>query len=167
MEEGTAKSGGPGPRVLTARSPAAQEQSNGEAGLDRKSGWHEPLQRLALALVRAVSLDDVAAAAVAYGTAAAGARWGHVLLLDEHGAPSVSLLGGPGVPSRRLDRPDFECPETSGPVVTAPLEALGEECGALTFGFDGPASGEAAASIPLDDIAALTGRAAARAAVYA
>jgi hypothetical protein len=60
------------------------------------------LQRLALALVRAVSLDDVAAATVAYGTLAAGARWGHVLLLDEHGVPGVSLLGGPGVPSCRL-----------------------------------------------------------------
>jgi hypothetical protein len=55
-----------------------------------------------VALVRAVSLYDVAAALVAYGTMAAGAAYGHVLLLDEGGNVGVSLLGGPGVQSRHL-----------------------------------------------------------------
>jgi hypothetical protein len=198
MEEGTAKSRGPGGGLLTARAPAAEQQADGAAGPRPNSGWDEPLQRLALALVRAVSLDDVAAATVAYGTVAAGARWGHVLLLDDHGAPRVSLLGGPGVPSCRLEETalDSSAPwndalraarkvafsstedlrraypgldprfavESSGPVVTTPLVALGEGCGALTLGFDGPVS--AAVRAPLDDIANLAGRATVRAAVY-
>lgn len=67
--------------------------------------WSEPLQRLAQALMRAASLADVAAAVVAYGTAAAGARWGHVMLLDHRGEAAVSLLGGSAVRSRRLDEP--------------------------------------------------------------
>jgi hypothetical protein len=69
----------------------------------RTTTWAEPLRRLALALIRAVSLDDVAAAAVAYGPMAARAGWGHALLLDHRGALGVSLLGGPAVPSARLD----------------------------------------------------------------
>ena len=48
-------------------------------------------------------LDDVAAAAVAYGPMAAKAAWGHALLLDHRHALAVSLLGGPAVPSARLD----------------------------------------------------------------
>ena len=53
--------------------------------------------------MRAVSLSDVAAAVVAYGTAAADARWARVVLLDRTGAVAVSLLGGQAVRSRRLD----------------------------------------------------------------
>src|SRR4051794_21689865 len=101
--EGTAKSGGPGGGLITARSPGVEEPKNPDAGDRWTGGWDEPLQRLALALVRAVSLDDVAAALVAYGTVATGARWGHVLLLDDRGALAVSLLGGRAMPSRRLD----------------------------------------------------------------
>ena len=74
MEEATARSEDFGGDLLTARAPAAEEHQQGDAGVNESSGWDEPLQRLALALVRAVSLDDVAAAALAYGTAAAGAR---------------------------------------------------------------------------------------------
>jgi hypothetical protein len=109
MEEGATTHRGPGSGLLTARALAA-DQEDGGAGLQPKSGWDVPLQRLALALVRAVSLDDVAAATIAYGTVAAGARWGHVLLLDEHGVPAVSLLGGPGVPSCRLDEMGQDSP---------------------------------------------------------
>jgi hypothetical protein len=72
------------------------------AGPGRTPSWAEPLQRLALALIRAVSLDDVAAASVAYGPMAAGAGCGHALLLDQRGAVAVSLLGGPAVRSARL-----------------------------------------------------------------
>jgi hypothetical protein len=198
MEQGPTTSRGPGSGLLTVRSPAGGEQGDGRAGLQPNSGWDEPLQRLALALIRAVSLDDVAAAAVAYGTAAAGARWGHVLLLNDHGAPVVSLLGGPGLPSGRLDGVDLDSPapwndavraalemefpspdalrlaypdlnpllaleSSSGPVVVTPLVAVGQGCGALTFGYDGPVPGVG----PLDDIVTLVGRAAIRAAVYA
>jgi hypothetical protein len=197
MEEGPTTSRGPGSGLLAARAPAAVEHEDGSVGLRPNSGWDEPLQRLALALIRAVSLDDVAAATIAYGTAAAEARWGHILLLDDHGAPRVSLLGGPGLPSCRLGDADLDSPapwndalraaeemvfpstedlrpvypdlkpllalESSGPVVVTPLVAVGNCCGALTFGYDGPVSGVG----PLDDIATLVGRAAVRAAVYA
>jgi len=76
------------------------------------TGWSEPLDRLVKALLRAVSLADVAAAVVAYGTAAVGARCARVVLLDHQGAVVVSLLGGQGVPSRRLEDAGFEvrCP---------------------------------------------------------
>ncbi|MGH9037921.1 MAG: hypothetical protein ACRD0O_19355, partial [Acidimicrobiia bacterium] len=48
------------------------------------AGWPEPLDRLVKALLRAVSLADVAAAVVAYGTAAVGARCARVVLFDRH-----------------------------------------------------------------------------------
>ena len=99
---GTAEFGGPGGGLLSARAPGAEQQSHTDAD-GSTGGWEEPVQRLALALVRAVSLDDVAAALVAYGTVAAGARWGHALLLDDLGAVGASLLGGPAMPTRRLD----------------------------------------------------------------
>jgi len=76
----------------------------------RATSWAEPLQRLALALIRAVSLDDVAAAAVAYGPIAAGAGCGHALLLDQGGGVAASLLGGPAVPSARLDHLGLDAP---------------------------------------------------------
>ena len=76
----------------------------------RATSWPEPLQRLALALIRAVSLDDVAAAAVAYGPIAAGAGCGHALLLDQGGGVAASLLGGPAVPSARLDHLALDAP---------------------------------------------------------
>lgn len=98
---GTAKFGAAGGGLLSARAPGA-EQSHTKAG-KAKGGWDEPVQRLALALVRAVSLDDVAAALVSYGTVAAGARWGHALLLDDVGGLGVSLMGGPAMPTRRLE----------------------------------------------------------------
>jgi hypothetical protein len=72
--------------------------------------WSEPVQRLALALVRVISLDDVAAALLAYGTGAAGAGWSHVLLLNGAGGVAISQLGGPAVPSRRLDHLDLDAP---------------------------------------------------------
>ena len=100
---GTASLGGPGGGLLAAEAPGADQQKGSDVGGSMKNGWDEPLQRLALALVRAVSLDDVAAALVAYGTVAAGARWGHALLLDDLGGVGVSLLGGPAMPTRRLD----------------------------------------------------------------
>jgi sigma-B regulation protein RsbU (phosphoserine phosphatase) len=203
MEEGTTRSRGSGTGLLTVRAPAAEEPRQTDAGLNQSAGWAEPLQRLALALVRAVSLDDVAAAIAAYGTVAAGARWSHVLLLGDHGTPGVSLLAGPGLPSCRLDTPDLGSPapwndalrqagqlafpstdallqaypdlkpllalETRGPVITTPLVAVDDRCGAVTFGFDGPPAGgvKAAGDAPLDVIAELSGRAAVRAAVYA
>lgn len=70
------------------------------------------LHPLVKALMRAVSMSDVAASVVAYGTAAAGARWARVVLLDRTGAMAVSLLGGQAVPSRRLDEGGFSvrCP---------------------------------------------------------
>ena len=174
-------------------------------GPNRTTSWAEPLQRLALALVRAVSLDDVAAAAVAYGPMAAGAGCGHALLLDPRGAVAVSLLGGPAVPSVRLHDVGLDDPlpwndalhdnkvitfpstaalyeaypgleslaalPTDGPVVTMPLVTVGERLGALTFGFDPPASdgtsGEFRLDSTLDEIAVVVGQAAARAAIYA
>ena len=196
--------GGPGDGLLAARAPEADQDERSDAGGDMKGGWDEPLQRLALALVRAVSLDDVAAALVAYGAAAAGARWGHVLLLDDLGGVGVSLLGGPAMPTRRLDELDLDAPAPwndalrnarslvfpstealqraypslqallpdigdLGPVVTAPVGALGEPRGAVTFGFDTPEDGGdvAAVNAPLEAIAELAGRAGARAAIYA
>ena len=199
----TARSGGPDPGVLTVPSAAPDEGANRDRGAERTGTWSEPLQRLALALVRAVSLEDVAAALVAYGTIAAGARWAHVVLLDDGGTVAVSRLGGPAVPSRPLEalgrdatlpwndvlrecrvlafqstealhqaypslEPALAVP-TQGPVVTTPLMTVGKGCGAVTFGFDAPAPGEGAAMVdaPLDEIAALAGQAAARAAVYA
>ncbi len=71
-----------------------------------------PLGELLKALLRAVSLSDLAAAVVAYGTAAAEARWARVVLLDDEGGIAVSLLGGQAVPSRRLEATGFEvrCP---------------------------------------------------------
>jgi hypothetical protein len=70
------------------------------------------LDQLVKALLRAVSLSDIAAAVVAYGTAAAGARWARAVLLDREGAVAVSLLGGQAVPSRRFESAGFEvrCP---------------------------------------------------------
>jgi len=204
MDQGSAQSQSPGGGLLTAQIPVAETYEQADTGLGRRSSWDEPLQRLALALVRAVSLDDVAAVLTAYGTVAAGARWCHVLLLDEHGAPGVSVLGGPGLPSCRLEKSDLdlaapwndtlrevrvlafpstddlrraypdlqalqalEALETLGPVVTTPLVAVRERCGAVTFGFDGPAQGGASGAAPLEEIAALASRAAARAAVHA
>lgn len=71
-----------------------------------------PLDQLVRALLRAVSLSDVAAALVAYGTAAAGARWARAVLLDQQGEVAISLFGGQAVPSRRLESAGFEvrCP---------------------------------------------------------
>ena len=66
-----------------------------------------PLHPLVKALIRAVSTSDVAAAVAAYGTAAAGARWSHAVLLDRSGAITVSTFGGRSVPSRRRDGIDF------------------------------------------------------------
>jgi len=199
----TARSGGPEGSALKIASAPADEGPNPDAGTGRSTAWAEPLQRLALAVVRAVSLEDVAAAVVAYGTIAAGARWGHVVLLDDGGSLGVSRLGGPAVPSRRLDDlgldgaapwndalrqgrvlafPSIEALHqaypslepllavpTDGPVVTTPLVTVGERRGAVTFGFDAPARGDSAALVdaPLEEIAALAGQAAARAAVYA
>jgi hypothetical protein len=62
--------------------------------------------------MRAVSTSDVAASVVAYGTAAAGARWARAVLLDRTGAMAVSLVGGQAVPSRRQDGGAFagRCP---------------------------------------------------------
>lgn len=91
--------GRPAGGLLTAH-PWVDDQAALGTG---SAAWTEPLQRLALALVRAVSLDDVATALVAYGTTAAGAGCGHALLLDHGGGIGVSLLGGPAVPSRRLE----------------------------------------------------------------
>src|SRR5687767_5689187 len=65
------------------------------------------LHPLVKALMRAVSMSDVAASVVAYGTAAAEARWARAVLLDRTGAMAVSLLGGQAVPSRRLDGGGF------------------------------------------------------------
>lgn len=88
-----------------------RDQPDGLVG-ETPGGWPEPLDRLVKALLRAVSLADVAAAVVAYGTAAVGARCARVVLLDHHGAVAVSLLGGQGVPSRRLEDAGFDvrCP---------------------------------------------------------
>ncbi|MCA1842775.1 MAG: serine/threonine-protein phosphatase [Actinobacteria bacterium] len=169
----------------------------------RATSWGEPLQRLALALIRAVSLDDVAAAAVAYGPMAAGAGCGHALLLDNGGEVAVSLLGGPAVPSARLDHLGLDATlpwndavhhnrmitfpstaafydaypgleslvdlPTSGPVVTTPLVCVGECRGSVTFSFEPPAADDGG-DLPVDalqEIAAVVGQAAARAAIYA
>jgi Stage II sporulation protein E (SpoIIE) len=198
-----ARSGGSDRRVLMVPSTAPDEGANRDLGAGRATAWAEPLQRLALALVRAVSLEDVAAAVVAYGTIAAGARWAHVVLLDDGGTVAVSRLGGPAVPSCQLEalgrdatvpwndalregrvlafpstealhraypslEPALAVP-TAGPVVTTPLVTVGEGRGAVTFGFDASPSGDGAATVdaPLDEIAALAGHAAARAAFYA
>lgn len=190
--------GGAGPWVSIAAEGSGAMDSTGGA-----TPWTEPLQRLALALVRAVSLDDVATAVVTYGSLACGAGCSHVLLLDGRGDVGVSLLGGPAVPSRRFDNlgldaalpwnealrdgrtidfpsaaalyaayPSAEARlalPTAGPVVTIPLAAVGEGCGAVTFGFDGPEPdvGGAGVGAALRAIAALTGKATARAALYA
>lgn len=73
-----------------------------------------PLDPLVKALLRAVSLSDVAAAVVAYGAAAADARWVSVVLLDRAGAVAVSLLAGQEVRTCRLDSIGFavRCPWT-------------------------------------------------------
>lgn len=86
------------PLVIHVR---GQSEATGEG--KKRPLWREPLQQFAQALVRAASFDDVAAAVVTYGTAAAGARCGHVVLLDHENRVAVSLLGGQAVPSRRLD----------------------------------------------------------------
>ena len=191
------------PGGLLVGHPGAGEQAVDEGGAGESAIlWAEPLQRLAMALVRAVSLDDVATALAAYGTIAAGAGCAHVALLDHRGRIGVSLLGGPGVPSCRLDDLPSDAPTpwgdalregriafptaegmfraypelhpvlpfpTAGPVITTPLMAVGEVCGAVTFGFADPhASGlDVGGNAPLDDIAALAGQAVARAAMYA
>jgi len=192
------------PGGLLIGHPAAGEQATEEGGAgERAILWAEPLQRLALALVRAVSLDDVAAALAAYGTMAAGAGCAHVMLLDHHHRIAISVLGGPGVPSCRLDdlAPDAGTPwndalrkrqvvafpsaddlfraypaldqvlalPTTGPVITTPLLTVGEARGAVTFGFAGPASSgvDALVDAPLEEIAALAGQAATRAALHA
>ncbi len=185
--------------------PGPGGEATDKGGADvRATLWGQPLQRLALALIRAVSLDDVAAAVVAYGTIAVGAGCAHVLLLDHHRRIGVSLFGGPGVPSCRLDylaldvdtpwndavresrvvrfsaaedlyhaypalEPELALP-TAGAVVTIPLVTVDEVRGAVTFGFPSPASGGVdalAGRAPLDEIAALAGQAAARAAMHA
>ncbi len=169
----------------------------------KATSWAEPLQRLALALIRAVSLDDVAAATVAYGPMAAGAGCGHALLLDRRGGVAVSLLGGPAVRTARLDDLGLDAPvpwndavhdhrvitfpsttalyeaypglgslvafPTSGPVVTTPLVCVGECRGSLTFGFEPQADDDGGAPpvAALQEIAAVVGQAAARAAIYA
>jgi hypothetical protein len=99
----TGESRRPGLGLLAVQSPADEQAVPKVGANDKATVWAEPLQGLALALIRAVSLDDVAAAVVAYGTVAAGAGCGHALLLDEAGRVGVSLFGGPAVPSRRLD----------------------------------------------------------------
>lgn len=178
------------------------ERPRPAVGPARGRSWDEPLQRLALAVIRAVSLDDVAAAAVAYGPIAAGAGCGHALLLDDGGEVAVSLLGGPAVPSARLDDLGLEATlpwndalrdkrliafpstaafyaaypgleslvdlPTSGPVITTPLVCVGECRGSVTFGFEpGAADGGGLPIDALQEIAAVVGQAAARAAIYA
>jgi stage II sporulation SpoE-like protein len=98
------------PGDLLTVQPEAERSTDDAGGDERATLWAEPLQRLALALVRAVSLDDVAAALAAYGTMAAGAGWAHVLLLDHGKRLGVSLLGGPGVPLIRLDDLGLDSP---------------------------------------------------------
>lgn len=97
----------PAHRLAHAGTIDLRDRPEDDAGVER-GPWTEALQQLARALVRAVSLDDVAVAVVAYGTAAAGARWTHVVLLDSRGEPGVSLLGGHTFPSRRLDHLGLE-----------------------------------------------------------
>lgn len=105
------------PRLLDAASVSAgpppvidlELQPDGLVG-EIPAGWPEPLDRLVKALLRAVSLADVAAAVVAYGTAAVGARCARVVLFDHHGHVAVSLLGGEAVPSRRLEDSGFDMP---------------------------------------------------------
>ena len=192
------------PGGLLIGHPGAGDQATGGGGVDERATlWAEPLQRLALALVRAVSLDDVATALTAYGTMAAGAGCAHVLLLDHRHRIGVSLLGGPGVPSCRLEdlAPDAGTPwndalrdgrvvafpaaedlfraypalekalplPTTGPVITTPIVTVGEVRGAVTFGFAGRESPgfDAPVDAPLDEITALAGQAAARAALHA
>ena len=77
------------------------------------------LEQLVKALLRAVSLSDIAAAVVAYGTAAAGARWARAVLLQEDGSVAVSLFGGQAVPSRRHDAAGVQ---VGGPWVDAVRE---------------------------------------------
>jgi serine phosphatase RsbU (regulator of sigma subunit) len=120
------------------------------------------------------------------------------VLLDHAGDVGVSLLGGPGVPARRLDDLGLDGPfpwndvlrtgrpvtspssedlyrsypdlkavldlPTRGPVISLPLTAGGDGCGALTFGFEDPDAGCAVAI--LGEIALLAGHAAARATLF-
>jgi hypothetical protein len=64
--------------------------------------WSGSVFRFAGALVRAMSLDDVAMAIATHAAAVMGARCTHVALLDEDGRVAVSLFAGQGLPSRRL-----------------------------------------------------------------
>jgi GAF domain-containing protein/polyisoprenoid-binding protein YceI len=68
------------------------------------------LGTLSEALVRAVSLSDVAFAAATYGPAAAGAQWGHAMLFDHGGGAPSSVVGGHGAPSHRVDKPVLDRP---------------------------------------------------------
>ncbi len=88
---------GPAPGIVDLRNAADT------AGATVPAEVYAALHPLVKALMRAVSMSDVAASVVAYGTVAAEARWVRVVLLDRTGAMTVSLLGGEGVPSRRLD----------------------------------------------------------------
>lgn len=83
-----------------------------------------PLDPLVKALLRAVSLSDVAAAVVAYGAAAADARWIRIVLLDRAGAVAVLLHGGQEVRTCRMDSIGFavRCPWTDAIREGAALE---------------------------------------------
>ncbi len=70
------------------------------AGASVPAAVYGVLHPLVEALMRAVSMSDVAASAVAYGAAAVEARWARAVLLDRSGAVAVSLLGGQVVRSR-------------------------------------------------------------------
>jgi serine phosphatase RsbU (regulator of sigma subunit) len=97
------------PEVQAERQVLDLREPDGLAA-ETPAGWTEPLDQLVKALLRAVSQADVAAAVVAYGTAAVGARCARVVLLDQHGAVAVSLLGGQAVPSQRLEGNGFDMP---------------------------------------------------------
>ncbi len=62
-----------------------------------------PMDQLTKALLRAVSLSDVAAAVVAYGAAAVDAGWVRVVLLDQSGEVAVLLHGGQEIRTCQLD----------------------------------------------------------------
>jgi serine phosphatase RsbU (regulator of sigma subunit) len=61
------------------------------------------MQHLTEALVRAVSPSDVAAATLTHGTAVMEAQWAHLVLLGDDHDVSVSLLGGHGIPYRKIE----------------------------------------------------------------
>lgn len=81
--------------------------------------WFEPMQLLAEALVRAVSLNDVAAAVVTYGTAATGARCAHVILHGDQDSMAVSLVGGHAVPTHHLKDPKDATVNVASPWIDA------------------------------------------------